>query len=162
VETKQSSQSSQSQIEQGLNQKIAKLDREIEELRKEARGKQALVEEMEGRLEQEEKEREQLRAAHSTLLADKTKLGEQVKKGQEREKEQAKALDSLKNDLKQRELAATQQLDELRRQLEQVELDKGNAAKRLKEKDKKISGLESKIQDLEEEKMRHFGDYQEE
>jgi len=43
-----------------------------------------------------------------------------------------------------------------------VEVDKNGSDKRLKEKDKKIQALESKMMDIEEEKLQHFRDYQDE
>jgi uncharacterized protein (DUF927 family) len=67
VETKQSSISTQSQIEQTLKERIVKLDREIEELKKELRQKTQTVEDLSQKYDESEKEKEQIRFASDKL-----------------------------------------------------------------------------------------------
>ena len=43
--------------------------------------------------------------------------------------------------------------------MEQLELDKSSAVKRMKEKEKKLQYLESKITDLEEDKLTQFREF---
>jgi chromosome segregation ATPase len=50
-------------------------------------------------------------------------------------------------------------LEEMKRQLEQLDLDKNQAVKRMKEKEKKIQTLEGKISDMEEDKLSHFREF---
>jgi hypothetical protein len=46
--------------------------------------------------------------------------------------------------------------------LEQAEVDKAGLQRRIKDKDKRLAGLEGKVADLEEEKLAQFREYQEE
>lgn len=48
--------STQSQIEQNLKEKIVKLDREIEDLKKEIRQKSAIIDELNSKCDESEKE----------------------------------------------------------------------------------------------------------
>lgn len=51
------------------------------------------------------------------------------------------------------------EFEEVKRNFEQSEVDKKGLEKRVKDKDKKINTLESKIQDLEEGKIQQFSEY---
>jgi chromosome segregation ATPase len=46
--------------------------------------------------------------------------------------------------------------------LEQAEVDKAGLQRRIKDKEKRLAGLEGKVADLEEEKLAQFREYQEE
>eukprot|EP00347_Sterkiella_histriomuscorum_P004482 403360298 len=161
IETKQSTASSQSQIEQSLKEKIVKLDREIEELKKDNRLKSRQVDDLTVKVEEDDKEREQQKFVMDKLENDKTRLQDQVKKAQEKEKEQLKQYDILKNSNKQKDLQAQQELEEMKRQLEQIEVEKNSALKLAKEKERKIKKLEDKIADLDQEKINQYNEYQE-
>jgi chromosome segregation ATPase len=67
VETKQSSISTQSQIEQTLKERIVKLDREIEELKKDLRQKTQTIEDLSQKYDESEKEKEQIKFASDKL-----------------------------------------------------------------------------------------------
>ena len=53
-------------------------------------------------------------------------------------------------------------VDELKRQIEQAEVEKAGLTRRIRDKDKRLAGLEGRIADLEEEKLAQFREYQEE
>ena len=46
--------------------------------------------------------------------------------------------------------------------MQEADVERNGLSKRIKEKDKKIGVLESKITDLEEDKLSHFNEYQSE
>lgn len=50
----------------------------------------------------------------------------------------------------------------MKRQIEQVEVEKAGLTRRIRDKDKRLAGLEGRIADLEEEKLAQFREYQEE
>lgn len=51
------------------------------------------------------------------------------------------------------------EVDEFKRQIEQVEVEKAGLTRRIRDKDKRLAGLEGRIADLEEEKLAQFREY---
>ncbi len=72
--------STQAQIEQNLKEKIVKLDRELEEAKKEARLRQSAIDDVKQKYEESEREREQLKFNLEKSEHDKNKLTDAAKK----------------------------------------------------------------------------------
>ena len=85
-------------------------------------------------------------------------MSEQLKRSQEKERDVSRKADTTHSDIKQQLSKSVTDIEDLKRQLEQVEVEKASMQKRVRDKDKRVAGLECSIADLEEEKLTQFRD----
>lgn len=93
---------------------------------------------------------------------EKSRTQQQLKQSQDSHTQALQVAEAAATDLKS-ELSRTQlELEETKRLQEQAEVEKASLQKRIRDKDKRLAGLEGRIADLEEEKLAQFKEYQEE